>query len=159
MANGIVIVFDDCFRDNTRRWRSLEGRSRHELRIIEVVVADAHLRLHDASPAGIGGSQRAECGGSAIALLVENHVLNEVRFVQILELQFVYRPLQLIDHSSHDRIRGNSGSLTMDGSRCRHEQQSTDNAFPHNSPFHYRPPIAPAGGARMGGRSDDFSFF
>src|SRR5436190_5661574 len=128
MPDGIVIVFDNCCEDDTGRRRTLERRSRHKFRIIELVVADADLRLHDASLAGIRRSQRAERGRSSIAFLVENHVLNEVRLVQILELQLVNGPFQFIDHGPHDRMGRNTSSLAVDGRR-RVQLYSTYDAF------------------------------
>ena len=78
--------------------------------------------LQDTGATRVGRSQRAECGGSPVAFLIEHVVLDEIRFIEILELQFFYRPLELIGHGSHDRIGSNSGSLTMDAGRPHDEQ-------------------------------------
>ena len=78
--------------------------SRNEFGVVEIVVAHTHLRIHNALLRPIGCGQRAECGHGRVLVFVDHDVLNEVRFVEVVQLQFFDRTFELIAHRSHDGL-------------------------------------------------------
>jgi hypothetical protein len=126
VTDGIVVIVDDGLARNTRRRRSLKTGACNEFRIVEIVIAHAYLRLHVAGAAAVRGGERSKGCGGAIPLLVQNDVLNEIRLIEIFELQFGNRPVKLIGHGPQDRIGRSRGVLTAIRGRRRQDQENND---------------------------------
>src|SRR5215467_5964799 len=102
MTNGIVVIVDNCRRQDAVRgltatkWSSAGDK----FGIIEVVATDSNLDLHCTIPISFGISYRAESSTGREFVFIEDCVLDEVRFIEIFELQFLDRALQFVPHCS-----------------------------------------------------------
>ncbi len=121
-----------------------------EVRIVELVIAHAHgdLRLPDMAAAP--RQQAAERSRDAEGVPLVDHVLNEVRGIQIGDRQFA-RARDFVAHGRQHGVR--RGSIRRQCRQCRGDRGQ------HQAP-HCPPPFsALAGSGSSGGRSFALAFF
>src|SRR5215470_15062816 len=104
MAQRIVVIVNGRLIQRAPA-SSASSAARIKLGVIEVITADAYLGIDKSLSGGRGLCERAEGCSCCELFFVEDDVLNEVRLVQIAELELNDRSIQFIDHRLEDRIR------------------------------------------------------
>src|SRR5262245_7815315 len=87
VTNNTVVVIDGGLSRHACEWWPLKARSRHKFGIVEIVITDSGLRLDIPGPIYFRTSKRTECRRPTITFLIQDNVLDEVRFLEVLELK------------------------------------------------------------------------